>query len=1046
MIKKLKRIAHISDVHIRNHKRHDEYRRVFEKLYESLRESHTPETLILLTGDIVHSKTDVTPELVDEVQSFLRNLSEIGTTLLIPGNHDCNLSNSDRLDALTPIVNALDLENLIYFKDSGIKKIGDIDFYHWSVFDKKSKYPKPKGAGKKVCLYHSLVNNSTNDFGYIMRTDIMSVEDFVGFDLVLLGDIHTHQYLNEEKTIAYPGSLIQQSHGESIDGHGYLQWDCETLQSQHTSITNDTAFWTVDVADGLYSPLPQTLPPNLYLRVRHSNTTQSQLKSILRDLKSQRNVIETALMKVTEMGADGAMHVAQLNSVDFRNVANQNEYISTYLSSSYGVGEEDIAQVMKINEWTNAKLSTRETPRNTVWTPISFEFDNMFGYRKGNRIDFSNMRGTYGIFAPNASGKSTLLDAITYCLFDKCSKTNRASEVMNNASVSFNCIFRFELNGNEYTIERRAKTQRGGNVRVEVDFYYLDESGTRISLNGKERGDTNSNIRKLLGSYEDFVLTSFSTQTGNASFIDINQRERKELLCQFMDLNVFEDLYNIANEESREASVLLKDLERTDWYANRAELEVALSQVESQIERNAIERGKVKSERTDLESQLLLTRARIKPIDSALEGVDKHKMIAKELRLKGESDDLQKEIEEHIARESELTSEWNENGKQLGTYDREKIDDRLGLLKTLRSQLGEALIKLKGIETEYAGKLAKMEKLKDLKYDKDCKFCMDNVFVKDAIKTSEEIDSDKSRLSQTKSSISEIESMISLYTTYETLDADYRKLQKLIDSQNVTILKIKNEIAELQSDKKSVDDKISQTQRLIESYIEHESAIGHNAEIQVELSEIKTQSQTLSKRESQIESEYTDLQVEKNGILKDIDKCAEAIGKMGDLQTKRQLYQWYLDAIHRDGIPHRLIAETLPQIEEEVNGILSQLVEFRVILGTDNKNINGYITYGDDRIWGLELVSGMEKFITSLAIRSALISISSLPRPDFLIIDEGFGVLSKDNMDAMHQLFEYLKSQFRFSLIISHVERMRDMMDNIVEITKTNGVSQVNYS
>jgi len=116
-----------------------------------------------------------------------------------------------------------------------------------------------------------------------------------------------------------------------------------------------------------------------------------------------------------------------------------------------------------------------------------------------------------------------------------------------------------------------------------------------------------------------------------------------------------------------------------------------------------------------------------------------------------------------------------------------------------------------------------------------------------------------------------------------------------------------------------------------------------------------------------------------------------------------------------------------------------------VILTTDHKNINGYIAYSKDRFWGLELVSGMEKFIVSLAIRSALISISSLPRPNFLLIDEGFGSLDKENLNSIVTFFDYLKTQFQFTAIISHIEYLRDMVDSIIEITKVDGVSKIHH-
>ena len=64
------------------------------------------------------------------------------------------------------------------------------------------------------------------------------------------------------------------------------------------------------------------------------------------------------------------------------------------------------------------------------------------------------------------------------------------------------------------------------------------------SLNGEERRDTNSIIRKYVGSYEDFILT-LSNQSNSGGFIEKSQREKKELLAQFLDMNVFEELYQI---------------------------------------------------------------------------------------------------------------------------------------------------------------------------------------------------------------------------------------------------------------------------------------------------------------------------------------------------------------------------------------------------------------------------------------------------------------------------------------------------------------------
>ena len=148
--------------------------------------------------------------------------------------------------------------------------------------------------------------------------------------------------------------------------------------------------------------------------------------------------------------------------------------------------------------------------------------------------------------------------------------------------------------------------------------------------------------------------------------------------------------------------------------------------------------------------------------------------------------------------------------------------------------------------------------------------------------------------------------------------------------------------------------------------------------------------------------------------------------------------------IEKLGIPFEVISSTVPQIEKEVNSILTQIAGFNAHFETDGKNVIPYIVY-DDRKWPMSLSSGFEKFVSSIAIRVALVNISNLPRSNNIIIDEGFGVLDSDNLASMTTLFHYLKTQFDFVLIISHLDEMKDMVDNMIEIKNENGFSKVNY-
>ena len=148
-------------------------------------------------------------------------------------------------------------------------------------------------------------------------------------------------------------------------------------------------------------------------------------------------------------------------------------------------------------------------------------------------------------------------------------------------------------------------------------------------------------------------------------------------------------------------------------------------------------------------------------------------------------------------------------------------------------------------------------------------------------------------------------------------------------------------------------------------------------------------------------------------------------------------------AIKRDGLPYVLIQDMMPSLETTINDMLIHMVDFIVKIEADGKNINAYIDYGDGRKWAIELSSGMERFIASLAIRVSLVKGSNLPRPNFMWIDEGFGVLDSDNLGSLYKLFSYLNTQFDFVLCISHINTMRDMVDDLIEVNKINGFSKV---
>jgi DNA repair exonuclease SbcCD ATPase subunit/DNA repair exonuclease SbcCD nuclease subunit len=1044
-IDKIDKIYHLADIHIRNLKRHKEYQTVFQRTVDAIKKTIQPNDIIFLGGDIVHAKTDMTPELVQSVQEFFKMFADLAPTILITGNHDCNLNNKSRLDALTPIVNALNHPNLHYLKDSGIYQLADKHFVVMSVFDKPKDFIKASDfdAEYKIALHHGAVNNAMTDIGFRLVNDNVDIDTFAGYKLTLLGDIHKpNQYLDAAKTIAYPGSLIQQNYAEALV-HGMLVWDTDTQKAEFVEIENDICYYTLEIDNKKYDPIPKSLlDKTIRLRIKVQNTEPADLKAIIAKVKTKFNIEEFTVQKINDFSVNKT-RVQKINIGDVRDVEYQNELISKYLENKFALDDEMLDGVRHVNRTVNSGLPNLEVNRNVSWIPKRFEFSNMFSYGPDNEIDFTNMKGVYGIFAPNASGKSTMLDAITYCIFDKCGRTSKAASVMNNKSNSFKCTFNFELDGKNYFIEKVGTKGRGNHVRVDVNFYSVDDLGNKESLNGKERSETNDHIRQLLGTYEDFVLTALSVQNNNSGFIDMAQKDRKDLLAQFLDINIFEDLYRIANEDIKEVATLVKEYQRQDFGTQLANATTDISMYTQEHKSYQIDKDELEAKIAALNVQILNLTGDLVPIDASIENIDsltelKSKVEKLITSLNQDAVDKKDEVIEVEDAISALNFE-------IAKYNISEIQARIDVLDAVKETEKTLVGQVAKLKAEVSHKLEKMEKLNDLEYDENCSFCMNNIFVKDAIATKASIEEDKKSAQDLVDKLNVVKDKITELTPSIDEKDKYNKLKNQVQLKETSKAGIEAELHQIDAKYHQATTKLNEVSRQIEEYYKKEAAIKENKTIKATINNLNNDVTNLKEELSILNDDI--LKCHSNLIVAEQlkIKAEESITKLKELTKQYKFYEYYLQAVNRDGVPYDLITTAVPFIEQEINNILSQLVDFNLMLEMDGKNINCYIVYDQDNFWPIELTSGMEKFISSLAIRTALINVSSLPRPNFLAIDEGFGVLDSDNLNSIFNLFDYLKSQFSFMLVISHIDSMRDVVDKLIEITKTNGNSKIYY-
>ena len=785
------------------------------------------------------------------------------------------------------------------------------------------------------------------------------------------------------------------------------------------------------------------MPKKARLRVRVSNTSATELKKALAVIHDKYGIEEMSVTRTDSLYSSDRVRNKSISVGDINNTDVQYQLIVDYLNANHIVDEATLIKIKNINESLNQDLPEEEVYRNVNWTLKKLEFSNMFSYGENNVVNFTKLNGIIGMFAPNAQGKSSLLDALSFCLFDTCSRAFKAENVLNNKKGDFTCKVNFEIDGQDYYIERVAKKQRKGNVKVDVEFYTIGDDGDKVSMNGDQRRTTDVNIRKVIGSYDDFILTALSSQIKNSVFIEKTQKEKKTLLAQFMGLEIFDKLWTSASEEIKDVSAVLKNFKNNNWERELSDIKEGSEKLEvDQLKLNQ-EMDELQSSKQLVESNILSLTKKLRTTDKSIEDIDNLK--DNKNNLSNTLSNIDNELGEVVMRLEKALLLDTELNTKIQNHKDEKTEEKFVELESLENSKREFEIDLDKKKIQIRVKLDKIEKLGDLEWDDDCDYCMSNPFTLDARETKKKLEDDKTAL---KNCLEEFDSIVatidSLYHTRERkadLEDSISKIQQVSTLKN----ELESKKVLLNEKKKNVLHQINSIEEKIIKYYDQEKDIVYNQQIESEIDNLQNTNTDLSYQIDTLNKKLITLHGQLQVLSTNSQTILSNIKKVEELESKYHAYQYYLDAIKRDGIPYELITKALPTIEGEVNNILSQLVDFQILFEMDGKNINNYIVYDADNTWPLELSSGMERFISSLAIRVGLINVSNLPRSNFLAIDEGWGTMDSDNLNSVYSLFQYLKSQFQFTLIVSHIDSMRDAVDTLLEIKKEKSFSSINF-
>jgi DNA repair exonuclease SbcCD ATPase subunit len=145
--------------------------------------------------------------------------------------------------------------------------------------------------------------------------------------------------------------------------------------------------------------------------------------------------------------------------------------------------------------------------------------------------------------------------------------------------------------------------------------------------------------------------------------------------------------------------------------------------------------------------------------------------------------------------------------------------------------------------------------------------------------------------------------------------------------------------------------------------------------------------------------------------------------------------------IGKNGISKLVLSSVIPIINYELIRLLDEVCDFEVQLEINDKNEVDFLIIKNDVIKKLRTGSGLETTLASLALRSVLGRVSTLPKPNVIVFDEVLGKVANINLDQVKIFFDKIKKMYDTILLISHNPLVQDWADKIITVEKINDIS-----
>jgi DNA repair exonuclease SbcCD ATPase subunit len=665
--------------------------------------------------------------------------------------------------------------------------------------------------------------------------------------------------------------------------------------------------------------------------------------------------------------------------------------------------------------------------RYNKWFIKKVEFSNFLSFGDNNVIDFTNLDGISVVESTpkNFGGKSTsTVDLLMFLFFNSTTKTKTNAEIFNRFTDKDEVSVRGEItiDGGDYVIERKTlrKKSKSGEYTVtnKLEFYKRKEDGTIENLSGEQRRETESFIESAIGTEEDFLSTILTTGYNLEELIESKPTARGQILTKFMGLESLKEKEEVAKNIYNDWSKKL--ISNTH---NIAQLEID-NQTYNESITNSEEQLEILVNQLDEHTKTLksLEDKRDELLGSRNNNIDNELINTNPTQLQSDIDDL---------KGKQSSSRRNANGVNVTEPTQYYLEEEHDAVKVLINGL---LVEDK-VDFDAIGRNEKL--IKQFEEGSICPTC--NRALEDVDHT-DEINKIKELIETLKKNREEREGKLK---DLRDKEKSFKDLKDQFDTyERNKIIKARYE---LEVEQKQVE--IDAKQLKLDNYENNKKKLEDNRKIDAEIVGIRTKIETAN---ADIRLNGTNTERHKNNIANMKEKIGvneDLIKKIKSEEELLQVFKVYLTVYGKNGISKVILKNMVPLINQELYRLLVDSCHFILEMNINDKNEVEFIMIDNEtRIAKpLNAGSGYERTISSLALRSVLTKISSLPKPNIVVMDEVFGKIADENLEMVGEFFKKIKNYFEHIIVISHNPLIRNWSDNLIMIKKDENVSSIDF-